>query len=148
MSSTVKLSKAASLARLQAIIAGTQKHLPKTTVSFGNAAHSTDSLVQLFQSLKDALAARHSQELIVVPMLRAFEHFLQVTFSSATETLADFGLAPPKARKPMTTEAKAAAAAKRRATRKLLGTKGTLQKKQAVKAAESALPTQTTLPKP
>jgi hypothetical protein len=154
MSSTVKLTKAATLARLQAIVAGTQKHFANASVTFGNASHTSASLIALFQSLiaarqacdvadasaKDAMATRRQVEANVDPTLRAFEHFLQVTFAGATGTLADFGLAPPKARAPLTTEKKAAAAQKRKATRALLGTKGKQQKKTVLQAAAEAQP--------
>jgi hypothetical protein len=159
---TSKQSKADALVSVQALMAGTEKHFPNGSFTLGNVTYTTASLVQALKALADALTvldaahastrdavtARREAETKVAPLLRDYRNFLGATFSTANAQLADFGLAPPKARKPMTTEAKAAAAAKRRATRKLLGTKGTLQKKQAVKAAESALPTQTTLPKP
>jgi len=62
---------------------------------------------------------------------------VKVTFGNQPDALADFGLAPPKARAPMTAEQKAVAAAKRKATRVARGTLGKKQKK-AVKGAVTA----------
>jgi hypothetical protein len=56
----------------------------------------------------------------------------QRSFSTATQTLADFGLLPPKARKPMTVQTRAVATAKVRATRTARGTPSK-KKKLAVK---------------
>jgi hypothetical protein len=143
MSGTVsKASKAAALARVQAIIAGTQKHFPNGSFTIGNAAFTTASLVQLFQSLADAIAAVNSAQASakdavaslravrakVAPVLLEFKRLLLVTFGSATQSLADFGLEPPKARKPLTSGANASAAAKRAATRKARGTASKKQK--------------------
>ena len=50
-------------------------------------------------------------------------------FGTQADVLADFGLAPEKARTPLTVEQKAAAAAKREATRVARGTKGAKAKK-------------------
>lgn len=55
--------------------------------------------------------------------------FVRFNFGSDPEALADFGLKPPKARTPLTAEQKAAAAAKRKATREARGTKGPKAKK-------------------
>src|SRR6202035_2367644 len=58
----------------------------------------------------------------------AYKRFVRATFTGATQTLADFGLEPPKARKPLTSEQRAAAAAKATATRKARGTTSKKQK--------------------
>ncbi len=151
MSSTAKPTKAAALAHVQALIAGTQKHFPSVTLTFGNASIASATLVTLFQSLadaltaldaaeasaKDAMAGLRATQAKVGPSIKAFESFVRATFGSATQTLADFGMQPPKARTPLTSEQKAAKALKVRATRKLLGTKGSKQK-AAVKATVEA----------
>ena len=138
---TSKNTKAAVLALVQALIAGTNKHFPSGSFTLGKVVYSTASLLQLFQSLaaamtavgtaqasvKDALSALSGIETSVLPVLRAYVRFLHATFGIAVQDLADFGLAPPKARAPRTGEQLAAAAAKARATR---AARGTTSKKQ------------------
>jgi hypothetical protein len=135
-------SSASALAGVRAIIAGTQKHTPNGSFTFGNATYTSASLVQMLQSLadamaahdaaqakaKDALTALHDVDAKVAPVLRAYRRFLVVTYGNANETLGDYGLQPPKARAPLTSEQKAAAAAKARATRKARGTASKKQK--------------------
>ena len=112
MSSTTsksKSNKAAALARVLALIAGTQKHLSNQSFTVDNASFASDALVQLFQSLadalravndaharvKDALAALRATNAKVIPILRGFRRIVLVMFAGATPTLADFGLEPP-----------------------------------------------------
>jgi hypothetical protein len=139
---TVKLSKASALEGVRALIAGTQKHTPTSTLAFGNATYASASLVQMFQSLVDAMTAHEvasakAKDVLPVlrdvvtkvgPVLRAYRRFLVATYGNATETLADYGLKPPKAKAPRTSEQKASAAAKLRATRKARGTTSKKQK--------------------
>ena len=129
-------SKAAVLADVQALMAGTKLHLPNGNFTFGNTAYTTASLLQVLQGLvdvmtaldaaqlgaRDALAAKLAMDAKVDPVIRAYKRFLKAMFTGATQTLADFGIAPPKARTPLTTEQKAAAKAKAEATRKARGT--------------------------
>jgi hypothetical protein len=129
------------LARVQALIAGVQKHFPTGTFTLGNVAYTTASLVQLLQSLanaiaatnaaqtgaKEAVAAMRVAEKRVNPVILDFTHFLRTSFGTASSTLADFGLEPKKAPAPLTVEAKTAAVAKREATR---AARGTTSKKQ------------------
>jgi hypothetical protein len=138
---TSKPTKAATLARVQALIAGTQKHFPSGSFTLGNVPFTTTSLVQLLQSLADAIAAVNTAQAgakaavaamrathtNVNPVIAEFTKWLRATFGTATSTLAEFGLEPPKARTPMTAEAKTAAVAKRAATR---AARGTTSKKQ------------------
>ena len=138
---TSKQSKASALARVQALMAGTEKHFPNGSFTLGNAAYTTASLVQAFKALADALTvvdAAHASardavtalreaETKVAPLLRDYRNFLRATFSTANAELADFGLAPPKARTPLSSEKRVAAAAKTRATR---AARGTTSKKQ------------------
>ena len=140
-STTSKESKAAALARVQALIAGTTKHFPNGQFTLGNTVFTTASLIQLFQSLadamtalstaqasaKDAMAAVQATKTKVGPVIQAFQRFVLAAFSNAVQTLADFGLEPPKARAPLTSQQKAAAAAKAKATR---AARGTTSKKQ------------------
>jgi ABC-type transporter Mla subunit MlaD len=140
-SNTSKPSKAVTLARVQALISGLEKHLPNGSISVGNAPFTTTSLVQLLQSqadaiaavnaahtsLKDALAALSATNAKVGPVTRSLRRIVQGMFAGSTQALADFGLEPPKARKPRTIEQNAAAAAKAKATR---AKRGTTSKKQ------------------
>jgi hypothetical protein len=145
MSSTTTTStktKAAALAHVQAIIASTTKHFPNGSFTIGGTAYTSASLVQVFQGLanamtarnaaeagaKDAVAAEHSTQTQVGPILLAYKRLVVAAFANAAQTLADFGLTPPKTRTPMTTEQRAARAAKDEATRVARGTTSKKQK--------------------
>ena len=143
---TSHLNKAAALAYVQALIAGTLKHFPNGQFTLGNVVYTTASLLQLFTSLaaamtalntaqkaaRDALVALDGLEPHVRPVMQAYVRFLRAAFNNAASVLADFGLQPPKAKTPMTSEQKAAATAKARATRAARGTKS---KKAALKVS-------------
>jgi len=135
-------SKATALARVQALVAGTEKHFPSGSFTLGNTTYTTASLVQALKVLEDALTALNAAhsgtkdavialraaETKVAPLLRDYRSFLHATFSTASGQLADFGLAPLKAPKPLDSEKRAAATAKMRATRKARGTTSKKQK--------------------
>ena len=130
------------MASVQALIAGTEKHTPTGSLSFGNATYAITDLVALLQSVvaalialnaaqsgaKDALTALRAAMAKVGPVIRDYRRYLRATYGNATQTLADYGLEPEKARRPMTTEERAAALQKSKATRTLRGTKGSKQK--------------------
>ena len=134
------------LARVQALIAGTKQHFPTSTFTLGNTAYTTASLVGLLQSLADAIAAAdaahastkdavaklRAARATVGPVLLTYRRQLLTMFTTAAEKLADFGLQPAKARRPLTSEQKAAAAVKSKATREARGTVGK-KKKAAIK---------------
>ena len=136
MSSTTSNTKAAALARVQALIAGTQQHFPNGSFTLGNVAYTTASLVSELESLesamlkedaiersaKDARKALQDTTAKVSPLLRDYRRYLLAAFGNATLTLSDFGMQPQKARKPLPAEKRAAATAKMRATRKARGT--------------------------
>jgi hypothetical protein len=145
MSSTTNTStktKAAALAHVQAIIAGTKKHFPNGSFTIGSTVYTAASLIQVLQGLvdamtarnaaeagaKDALAAEHAAQTRVSPILLAYKRLVVAAFANATQTLADFGLTPPKARAPLTTAQRAARAAKAKATRTARGTTSKKQK--------------------
>jgi hypothetical protein len=65
----------------------------------------------------------------VAPVIRDYQSYLVSLLGNAPSTLADYGLAPRKVRAPLTSEQKAAAAAKSAATRAARHTMGTVQKK-------------------
>ncbi len=130
-------TKAKTLANLQALISGLQKHFPNGSFTIGNVPFTTAALVQLFQSLADAIAAANDAQAKardavaalrdakakVGPTLVVLRRILVAMFGNASQMLADFGLEPRKARAPTTSVQKAAAAAKAKATRKARGTK-------------------------
>jgi hypothetical protein len=98
-------------------------------------------VVQLRQAVDAARAATQAAvavEAAQLPALRAimsaFVQFLRASFGNQPDVLADFGLEPRKAPTPLTIEQKAAAAAKREATRTARNTMGPVQKK-SVKGA-------------
>jgi hypothetical protein len=139
---TSKTPKATALARVQAIVAGTNKHFSSGSFTLGNTVYTAAELVKLFESLanaitavdaaqasaKDAVATLRAEKSTVSPILLAYQRMLLVTYGTATQVLTDFGLQPPKARTPLTSEANAAAAVKRQATRKARGTTSKKQK--------------------
>ena len=141
MSNTSK-SKAAALAAVQALIAGTLKHFPSGSFTLGNTSYTTASLVTLLQSVANALtslngaqlAAKHALTTLqgilaqADPVIQIYVRFLQATFDNTVPILADFGLEPPKEPAPKTSEEKAAAAAKAVATREARGTTSKKQK--------------------
>jgi hypothetical protein len=142
MSTTTSKSKASALARVQALIAGTQKHFPNGSFTLGSTTYTTASLVQVLQgladaisslngaqaSVKDGLAALVEAEAKVGPVVQAYKRFLLVAFTNTTPMLADFGLEPPKAREAKTGAERVAAAAKAKATRAARGTTSRKQK--------------------
>jgi hypothetical protein len=141
MSTSLKLTKAAALAQVQALIAGTTKHFPTGSFTIGNTTYTSASLVTVLQGLANAMSARDAAEkgakdastaaetahTQVGPIVTAYKRIVVAAFASATQTLADFGLTPPKARTPLTTEQLAARKAKAAATR---AARGTTSKKQ------------------
>jgi hypothetical protein len=141
MSNSTSNTKAAALAHVQALIAGTTKHFPNGTFTIGSTTYTTASLLQVLQGLanamtardaaqagaKDAMAAEQAAQTQVGPILKAYKRLVLAAFANATQTLADFGLTPPKAPTPLTSEQLAAKAAKSRATR---AARGTTSKKQ------------------
>ena len=142
MTTTKSESKATALAQVQALIAGTNKHFPNGSFTLGNTVYTTASLVQALKvleeaitrvnalqaSTKDAVSAMHAAETQVAPLLRDYRSVVRAAFSTTAAQLADFGLEPPKARKPLDSEKRALAAAKMRATRKARGTTSKKQK--------------------
>jgi hypothetical protein len=141
MSTTTTNTKAAALASVQALMAGTQKHFPNAEFTLGETVYTTASLLQPLQKLvaamtalnaaqqaaKDALTALENVEPSVQPLIKLYVKFLRATFSTA-QALADFGLEAPKPRAPLTGEKRVTATAKLRATRTARGTTSKKQK--------------------
>jgi hypothetical protein len=159
--------------RIRGLIAGTQKHPPTGSLTVDGVAYTATALVQLFQSLADALATvdaakaswqnaltqQRTVQTQVLPVIRGYSSLLLAANGNAPATLADYGLSPRKAKTPLSTEAQAAANAKIVATRKARNTMGTQQKKLVKGTVPTALtapqappattsPTPTTAPKP
>jgi hypothetical protein len=126
------------------IVAGIEKHLASgQTMAFAGgiftAAQITtelDQVVALRTAVTTAQAAAKAKveaETAQLPALRAFMSALvqciKVAYGTQTDVLADFGIAPKKVPAPLTIEQKAAAAAKREATRVARGTKSAKAKK-------------------
>ncbi len=146
MSKTTSNTKADALAHVQALIAGTTKHFPTGSFTIGSTTYTSASLVQALEGLvsamlarnaaetgaKDALTTEQAAQTQMGPIIRAYERLVLAAFANATQTLADFGIAPPKARTPLTAQQLAARAAKAKATRVARGTTSK-KKKLAVK---------------
>jgi hypothetical protein len=141
MSSSTSKSKAAALAQLLALIAGTQKHLPNGSFTIGSTTYTAASLIQVLGTLvtamtariaaatgaKDALVTEQATQTKVGPIALAYKNLVLAAYANASQTLSDFGLAAPKVRAPLSAEQLAARAAKAKATR---AARGTTSKKQ------------------
>jgi hypothetical protein len=146
-----KVAKATLEQRIRGLIAGTQKHTPSGSLTLVGATYTSTALVQLLQSLADALAAvdtakagwesalknEASVAAQVKPVIQGYRDWVLATYGSAPSTLADYGMTPRKVPTPLTAEQKVARAAKAAATRKARNTMGKLQKK-AVKGTVPA----------
>ncbi len=144
--STVKGSQnQATLA--EQLIAGTQKHLSNAgQLTFAGGTFTPSQVEAQLQALvtlrtdveaaqaatKAKVTAERAQLPALAAFLLAFVALVKAQFGTQPDVLADFGLKPKKARKPMTPEQKAAAKAKREATRKARGISGS-RKRAAVK---------------
>jgi len=128
------------------LAAGTQKHLSTIGQLILESGTYTPAQVeaelQAFAKLratvdaaKAAVKAALADEKSKGPAMRAFYiafiAYVRAAFGNSPDVLADFGLAPKKARKPLTAEQMAAAAAKRKSTREARGTLGK-RKKSAI----------------
>ncbi len=131
-------SKGQVVALAKQLIAGTGKHLVTgTQVSFAGGSFTPDQIASELQSIVDlrtdvsaaqaTARAKIAAETARMPSLRtfmsAYQAFIKVTYGTAPDALADFGI-HPKARAPLTVEAKALAVARRKATRAARHTMG------------------------
>jgi hypothetical protein len=128
----------------QSLSAGVAKHLAgvtSMTLAGGSytPAQITTKLSEVVSLHTDVDAAKASTqgklaaEKAAMPALRTFMSalvtYIKAGYGGQPDVLADFGIQPPKPRAPLTVEAKAAAAAKRKATRAARNTMGSKQKK-------------------
>jgi hypothetical protein len=126
------------------LIAGTAKVLTSATpVTFLGSSFTPAQITSKLQSIvtlrsdvdtakaatKAQLAAEASQLPALHGFMTAYESYLRGVYGSQPDVLAQFGLQPKKARTPATVQAKAAAVAKRAATRAARHTMGSVQKK-------------------
>jgi hypothetical protein len=134
MANTGKNSKAVLATHM---IAGTKKRFPNGSqkLTFGGADHTVDEVTTNLQKFVDnrtavetakanaraKVEAERADLLSLLAFIDEYVKFLRTTFGTSADALGDFGIAPPKARVPMSTEAKAVAAAKRQATREARG---------------------------
>lgn len=132
-------SKSNEAALAESLSAGTQKHLSTMTSIMVGGSTTTPAAAEAqlnalstlrndVDAARTALSAKIATETAQLPTLRAFlvafVAFVRGTFGNSPDVLADFGLAPRKASTPLTTEQKAARAAKAKATRAARGTTG------------------------
>jgi hypothetical protein len=127
----------------QQLVAGAAKHFTNTTqLTLLGSAYTPADLAAKLQSVvtlrsdvdaaKATTKAKLAAEAANMPSLRALMSatatYVKAAYGNAPDILADFGI-QPKARVPLTVEAKVAAAAKRAATRAARHTMGKQQKK-------------------
>ncbi|HEY3821213.1 MAG TPA: hypothetical protein VGL81_28805 [Polyangiaceae bacterium] len=109
-------------------IGGTTYTVPQVNTKLGQIVSLRSATVAAQVSAKTKVAAERAQLAPLLVFMAAYVAFVKATFGQSPDVLADFGLAPKKARKAPTAEQLVAAKAKREATRKARGTKGSVQK--------------------
>jgi hypothetical protein len=159
---TKSKGKASVSALAEQLIAGTNKHLANVAqVMLAGGSFTPVQVTAQLQALVnlrndvDAAKASTKAKLAVekadMPahriFLDAFVTFVKAAFGNAPDVLADFGL-HPKARTPLTVEAKTAAAAKRKATRAARHTTSAKQKKSVKGAVTGIIVTPVTAAQP
>jgi hypothetical protein len=137
---TADPGKQNSMARAEALSEGTTKHFTNASqeLTIGGVNYTvtqvTTNLQQIVDlrnattsaqaSAKACVAAETAKLPPLLLFLAAYVAYVKATFGNSPTVLADFGLATKKVRTPLTTQQKAAAAAKAKATREARGTKG------------------------
>jgi len=143
-----KTGKAIVSTRAEDLGAGTTKHYtnPAQVLAFDGASIAVSAVTTKLQRIvtlrantesaqaaaREAVAAEENELPALLAFMTSYTAFVKVTFGNTPTVLADFGLAPKKARTPPSPAAKVAAAAKRKATRAARGTTGP-KKKLSVK---------------
>jgi hypothetical protein len=137
-----RINKGQVVAAARQFIAGTSKHLGSLaqvtllggSLTPGQIESKLQALIDLRSDVDAAkatatakIANEAAQTPALLALMGALESYVKATFGSSPDVLADFGLAP-KARAQVTVEAKAVAAAKRKATRAARHTMGSKQK--------------------
>jgi hypothetical protein len=131
--------------RAKQLVAGTKKHFSNaSSLAFGGGTYTPAQVDASLQTLADlrtavddaraAIKAKIAEERAQAPSLRnllfAYTTFVKATFGDSPDVLADFGLKPKKVPTPLTVDQKAAASAKRAATRAARHTMGSKQKQE------------------
>ncbi len=129
-------NKARETTQAQNLLLGFQKHLASiASLTLASVAYTPAQIMaalQLLVTLRQAvdaaeavakakLAAEGAQAPALLSLMAALVQYVKLSFSESPDVLADFGLKPKKVRAPMTAEQKAAANAKRKATREARG---------------------------
>jgi hypothetical protein len=137
-----KDTKGQVVATAKQLIAGATKHFSNTTpVVFGGSSFTLDQITSKLQMLVDLRADANAAKAVATekiavenaqtPALAAFMKqltaFVEATYFHSASTMTDFGITP-KAPIATTSETKAAAAVKRKATRAARHTMGSRQK--------------------
>jgi hypothetical protein len=141
---TANPGKQNSVVRAEALSEGTTKHFTNASqqLTIGGVVYTVTQVTTNLQEIVDlrtattsaqasakaSVAAETAKLPLLLLFLAAYVAYVKATFGSSPTVLADFGLAPKKARKPLTPEQKAAASAKAKATRAARGTKGPVAK--------------------
>jgi hypothetical protein len=137
----MQLPTATIVANYRALIAGIQANCPNGSFILRGQSYTATQAIALLTTLmnaslaelqaksawKDAMVAAEKAEATDGVIANELRQVLALSYVDMTTELAEFGLAPKKARKPLTTDARLAATAKLRATRKA---RGTMSKKQ------------------
>jgi hypothetical protein len=149
-------SKSKEASRAEQLIAGTKQHFATaTSLAFAGSTFTPAQVEASLQTLADlreavdtaktATRAKVAAEKAQAPSLRSFMSayvtFVKATFGAQPDVLAHFGLVPKKAPTPLTVEQKAAATAKRDATRAARHTMGPKQKKAVKGTVTTIVPT-------
>ena len=159
---TKATSKAATLAQLQALVAGLQKQLPNGSFTLVSTVYTTAALVTALQGLiaaltgvdtaqagaKAALVIWEAEDAKLGQIILALKRTLLSMYANAPDTLAVFGLKPRKAPGPRTAAQRAVTAAKAAATRAARGTTGSKKKLAVTGNVTGVTITPTTEPGP
>jgi hypothetical protein len=126
----------------QALIAGLQKNNASSTFTLLSNVQTSAQAVAVLEArvakaeavftarsaLHQAVLDSHAEDANTAAYVKDLRQTLLSMYSNSPQTLADYGITPPKARKPLTPEQKVIAAAKREATRAARHTQGKVQK--------------------
>jgi hypothetical protein len=141
--SSQKQSRTTRTAAIEHLIDGLNMHATvMTSIVIDGVVQKTVDVVAALQKLvgtssavettraswRAAVAADKSSTAGQKAFVSSVRKAVRVAFGNKTDTLADFGLAPPKVRTPRTPQEKAASAAKAKATREARHTMGARQK--------------------
>jgi hypothetical protein len=148
-----KVNRPSVHARDEQFVAGIGKRLQNVqSLAIAGKTYTPADLVKLFQQqiaaadgidaarakLRDATQAFRDLSQELTPIVIGFRHFVRNQFGDVAEVLSDFGIPAAKPRAVPTLEQKAAAAAKRKATREARHTMG--PKKKKISDFRTALP--------